>query len=224
MSDICDDPAIRSLFLSSLGTLEIANNQEFLMKKYAEYTGESVYALKGDNDGFSLRLTWKRGFVEGPASILAPEKTVVCDFQFRDFAPHGRAVFFCNGKRFCSMSVVDGNYIGDCEFFRNGRILYSGDYFHGDVNGNGILYYPDGSIMYEGEFRYGYADGTGTFHSPEGEEVLSDSWKRGSCKDAKATVALPPMVVCIQQTRDEEAYTEEVFSKRLSFCRSCCAV
>ena len=32
------------------------------------------------------------------------------------------------------------------------------------------------------------------------------------------------MVVCIQQTRDEEAYTEEVFSKRLSFCRSCCAV
>ncbi|KAK8822346.1 hypothetical protein WA577_005510 [Blastocystis sp. JDR] len=217
MSDICDDEAIRGLYLSALRTIEIADEREFLTKKYAETTGESAYALKGEFGGMQLRLTWKRGVVEGPATLVANDGSTVCTFSFRDASPHGRATFFCKGARFCSMSVMDGIYMGDCEFFRNGRIFYTGDFFHGDVNGQGILYYPTGSIMYEGEFRYGYADGSGTFHTPEGDEVFSDSWKRGSCANVQTTVVTPPMVVCIQQTRDEEAYTEEIFSRRLSY-------
>lgn len=217
MSDICDDEAIRGLYLSALRTIEIADEREFLTKKYAETTGESAYALKGEFGGMQLRLTWKRGVVEGPATLVANDGSTACTFSFRDASPHGRATFFCKGARFCSMSVMDGIYMGDCEFFRNGRIFYTGDFFHGDVNGQGILYYPTGSIMYEGEFRYGYADGSGTFHTPEGDEVFSDSWKRGSCANVQTTVVTPPMVVCIQQTRDEEAYTEEIFSRRLSY-------
>ena len=217
MNNICDDEVIRGLYLSALSTIEIADEREFLTKKYAEASGESVYALKNECDGMQLELTWKKGVVEGPATLLSKDNTTVCEFSFRDSSPHGRATFFCNGTRFCSMSVMDGIYMGDCEFFRNGRIFYTGDFFHGDVNGQGIMYYPNGSIMYEGDFRYGYADGSGTFHTPEGKEEFSDSWRRGCCSKVQITVAIPPMVVCIQQTRDEQAYTEETFSKRFSF-------
>ena len=80
------------------------------------------------------------------------------------------------------------------------------------------MYYPNGTFMYEGEFRNGYADGQGTFYSSEGKDIYSDSWKKGKCSVVKAHIVLPPMIVAIEQTHDEDVYTEEEFSRRNSNC------
>lgn len=220
MAQICYTEEIQSLFLSTLMDIVVTDMRQYLVQKYSEMTGEYIFNLEIPYSKLRLKTNWERGSLEGPASLLWEDESVAVEFFYRDFVPHGRATFYENHIKVASMSIIDGRYIGDCEIYHNGRLMYAGDYFHGDINGKGIIYYPNGSIKYEGEFRNGYADGKGTFYTPEGKDIFSDSWKRGRCRLVKVSIILPPMMVAVEQTHDEDVYTEEEFSRRITNCNA----
>ena len=138
---------------------------------------------------------------------------IAVSFNYRDFSPHGNITFYDNGAILASLTAVDGKYIGPCKFYLNKHLLFSGDYFHGDINGVGKLYYPNGSIFYEGEFRNGYADGFGSYYDETGEKYYSDSWRKGKSRVFKTIIALPSMVIAIDQVKSD-SYTETEFSYR----------
>lgn len=216
MAQVCSTEEIQSLFLSTLLDVVVTDMRQYLVQKYSEVTGEYIFNLEMPYSKLRLKTNWERGTLEGPAYLLWGDDSVAVEFFYRDFVPHGRATFYDNHMKIAAMTIMDGRYIGDCEIYRNGRLMYSGDYFHGDANGKGVMFYPSGSIMYEGEFRNGYADGKGTFYDPKGNDVFSDSWKRGRCKLIKTSILLPPLIVAIEQTHDEDVYTEEEFSRRIT--------
>lgn len=220
MSELCNTEEINNLYSSSLMNISVTDMKQYLIQKYAELTGNYTFELDVPFSKLKLKTTWERGALEGPASLLWEDGSIAVEFGYRDFVPHGRAVFYEKQNKVASMTVMDGKYIGECEIYYNGLLMYSGDFFHGDANGKGILYYPNGNYMYEGEFRNGYADGKGIYYDPSGKDLCSDSWKRGKCKLTKIVVCVAPMVVVVDQTHDE-IYTEEECARRISSCMHC---
>ena len=50
---------------------------------------------------------------------------------------------------------IKNGYGKEKEYYRNGELMFEGEYLNGERNGKGKEYYDNGKLMYEGEFLNG---------------------------------------------------------------------
>ena len=214
MSTIQNYKEINSLFQSGLSTLAIEDRLKIIEYKFSESSGESILELDNPYSGMTLNVVWQQGILNGKAAIADQSGKKICEFTYRDFSPSGTCTFSKDNNLLCSMNILNGCYYGTCSFYKDSALLYKGDYFHGDVNGSGTLYYPNGSALYEGNFKYGLADGVGTFHTLDGKTVHSSDWKNGVCTEVTRPISLPTFVICPKQVLSKTAYSMELLAIR----------
>ena len=214
MSTIQHSKEIYTLFQSGLNDLVVEDRLKVLEQKFSGSNEESILELDSPYSKMTLNVVWQQGVLNGRATIAGQSGKKICTFSYRDFSPCGPCTFYKDNNVLCSLNIMNGCYYGNCEFYRNATLLYKGDYFHGDVNGSGTLYYPSGSTLYEGNFQYGLADGDGTYYTSDGKSIHSSEWKKGVCAEVPETVALPSFVICSKQVVSQAAYSMQLLTLR----------
>ena len=205
---------IYSLFQSGLSDLVVEDRLKVIEHRFSGSSGDTILELDNPYTGMTLNVVWQQGVLNGSATIADQSGRKICEFTYRDFSPCGPCTFYKDNSILCSLNVLNGCYYGTCKFYKDSVLLYEGDYFHGDVNGSGTLYYPNGSALYEGNFKYGLADGVGTYHTPDGKAIHSAEWKSGLCVKVSKTISLPKYVICPNQVLSRAAYSMELMAIR----------
>lgn len=205
---------IYSLFQSGLSDLLVEDRLKVIEHRFSGSSGDAILELDNPYTGMTLNVVWQQGVLNGSATIADQSGRKICEFTYRDFSPCGPCTFYKDNSILCSLNVLNGCYYGTCKFYKDSVLLYEGDYFHGDVNGSGTLYYPNGSALYEGNFKYGLADGVGTYHTPDGKAIHSAEWKSGLCAKVSKTISLPKYVICPNQVLSRAAYSMELMAIR----------
>lgn len=205
---------IYSLFQSGLSDLVVEDRLKVIEHRFSGSSGDAILELDNPYTGMTLNVVWQQGVLNGSATIADQSGRKICEFTYRDFSPCGPCTFYKDNSILCSLNVLNGCYYGTCKFYKDSVLLYEGDYFHGDVNGSGTLYYPNGSALYEGNFKYGLADGVGTYHTPDGKAIHSAEWKSGLCAKVSKTISLPKYVICPNQVLSRAAYSMELMAIR----------
>ena len=78
--------------------------------------------------------------------------------------------------------IYDGEYYNRSkngkgkEYNENGILIYEGEYDHGFKNGKGKEYNKDGNLVYEGEFYYGKRDGKGKEYNEHGKIIFEGEY------------------------------------------------
>lgn len=214
MSTIQYYKEIYSLFQSGLSDLVVEDRLKVIEYKFSESSGDAILELDNPYAGMTLNVVWQQGVLNGSAVVADQSGRKICEFVYRDFSPCGLCTFYKDNNILCSINILNGCYYGNCKFFKDSTLLYEGEYFHGDVNGSGTLYYPNGSALYEGSFKYGLADGVGTYHTPDGKAVHSAEWKGGLCAEVTKVVSAPNFVICPKQVLSKTAYSMELMAIR----------
>lgn len=205
---------IYSLFQSGLSDLVVEDRLKVIEHRFSGSSGDAILELDNPYTGMTLNVVWQQGVLNGSATIADQSGRKICEFTYRDFSPCGPCTFYKDNSILCSLNVLNGCYYGTCKFYKDSVLLYEGDYFHGDVNGSGTLYYPNGSALYEGNFKYGLANGVGTYHTPDGKAIHSAEWKSGLCAKVSKTISLPKYVICPNQVLSRAAYSMELMAIR----------
>ena len=205
---------IYSLFQSGLSDLVVEDRLKVIEHRFSGSSGDAILELDNPYTGMTLNVVWQQGGLNGSATIADQSGRKICEFTYRDFSPCGPCTFYKDNSILCSLNVLNGCYYGTCKFYKDSVLLYEGDYFHGDVNGSGTLYYPNGSALYEGNFKYGLADGVGTYHTPDGKAIHSAEWKSGLCAKVSKTISLTKYVICPYQVLSRAAYSLELMAIR----------
>ena len=207
---------VYSIFMSSLTDLVITDQQTYLEQKFSRSNAESSFELRSPFKGMTLNVTWKKGVLDGSASVLDDSRKALCEFSYKDFTPSGVCKFYKDNHLLCTINVLNGIYYGCCEFYKGSTLIYKGDYYHGDANGSGTLYYEDGSICYQGEFKYGLANGEGVYYSKEGREFKSNNWENGVCQHVSVPIFAPSYIICPSQIVSNDSYSVESMTLRFA--------
>ena len=149
--------------------------------------GDRVLMVKKDGV-----LVYRGGFKEGTMekdgkgvlfnSDGQPEKVCifkdgVLDRMVKEFKENAIVIYDANGKK-----VYEGEYLNDNQgrypangsgrAFRNGSLIYNGEWVRGRRQGHGCSYHENHTLKYEGEWQNDMANGVGKYFDKEGMLVL----------------------------------------------------
>ena len=67
------------------------------------------------------------------------------------------------------------------ELYHSGKVLYEGEFHHGQRDGRGIFFYESGQMGYIGEFKSDFMEGQGVlFYQRSGNLLYNGTLKRGN--------------------------------------------
>ena len=107
--------------------------------------------------------------------------------EFKNNLPNGKGIkYYKNGNILYEGDFINGKFEG------NGKLIYdNGNYFIGQFknglrNGKGTIYYSNGNIMYDGDWINNKAEGNGKYICENGEYYIGQ-WKNG-LRNGKGTM------------------------------------
>ena len=92
-----------------------------------------------------------------------------------------RGIFFKDGEMVSSSNVDEAGNIQDDwkEYYPDGKIRCSGQYYKGRKSGNWKFFFPDGSLEQEGQYRNGKPEGLWVWYYPDGSTRLEQEYYQG---------------------------------------------
>ena len=121
---------------------------------FGQLHGEGYQGDRNDNCIYSG--TFTHGVLDGFCSIYTRKSSGLIEIVFTGM--------IIEGHRFGKGMQIYNTQNADAE------IVYEGDYVNDESTGEGTLRYRNGRMIYEGEFQKGYFHGYGTFYTKDGHK------------------------------------------------------